>query len=113
MLHHDVHGASNSSIFLISILLQILPIQLIPLILGNYRNNCYFPIDTGLPLETEKKKIRQKKINEALFKESQNKLFPSPHLQLTSEHNTVGGGSWEKYDFIVILPPFKWKDRRR
>lgn len=56
MLHHDVDGASNSSIFLISISLQILPIQLIPLILGNYRNNCYFPIDTGLPLETERKK---------------------------------------------------------
>lgn len=56
----------------------------------------------GLPLETEKK-IRQRKINEALFKESQNKLFPSPHLQLTSERNTVGGGSWENYDFVVIL----------
>lgn len=56
MLHHDVDGASNSSIFLISISLQILPIQLIPLILGNYRNNCCFPIDTGLPLETERKK---------------------------------------------------------
>lgn len=55
-----MHGASNSSISLISVLLDFLPIQLIPLILGNYRNNCYFPIDTGLPLETEKK-IRQKK----------------------------------------------------
>lgn len=112
---HGAHGASDTSVFLISISLQILLIQLIPLILGNYRNNCYFPIDTGLPLETEKKKnkAKKKKINEALFKKSQNKLFPSPHLQLTSEHNTVGGGSWEKYGFIVILPPLEWKERCR
>lgn len=69
MLHHSAHGAFDSSLFQISILLQILPIQLIPLILVNYRNNCYFPIDTGLPHETGKKKIRKKKkVNEALFK---------------------------------------------
>ena len=55
MLHHNALGASDSSIFLVKILFQILPIQLILLIVGNYRNNCYFPIDTGLPLETEKK----------------------------------------------------------
>lgn len=48
---YNEFDASNSSIYLISILLQILPIQLIPLILGNYRNNCYFLIDTGLPLK--------------------------------------------------------------
>lgn len=52
--------ASSLCVFLTRILLQIFPIQLIPLILGNYRNNCYFPIDTGLPLETGKKNKAKK-----------------------------------------------------
>lgn len=25
----------------------------------------------------------------------------------------MGGGSWENYDFMVILPPLQWKDGRR